>query len=121
VVRDLLLAALDLLLPPLPVRLLLTHEGRVVPLVERDRLVVHIEDVGRDVVQKSMVVRDHDHGPGKSLEELLQPSDGEDVQMVGRLVQKEDVGIAREHLGQQDTELEAAGQGGERVAMHVGG
>ena len=53
----------DLLLLALAVRRPCAHEGRVVAGVERHRLVVHVQDVGGDVVQEAVVVRDDDAGP----------------------------------------------------------
>ena len=43
------------------------------------------------------------------LQELLQPDDGLDIEVVGRLVHQENVGPAEEHAGQGDTHLPAAG------------
>jgi hypothetical protein len=60
-------------------------------------------------------------GPGELLEELLEPADREDVQVVGRLVEQQHVGRAGEHLRQQHAQLEAAGERGERLAVHLGG
>jgi len=48
-------------------------EGRVVPRVEGDSLVVDIEDVGADVVEKTVVVRDNDRTPLVGGQEFLEP------------------------------------------------
>ena len=46
----------------------------------------------------------------EALEKTLQPDDGLDVEVVGRLVEQQDVGIAEQGLGQQDPDLVAAFQ-----------
>ena len=48
--------------------------------------------------------------PGYAGQELLQPADGQDVEVVGRLVEQEHVGPAHQHLGQQHPQLEPARQ-----------
>ncbi len=112
VVGDLLLPALDLLFPSLPVLYLLLDERSVVPLVKRDGLVIHVQDTGGDVVQKAVVVGDDRHRPREIVEKLFQPADGNDVQVVGGL-EEQDVRRARQHLCKEHPELEATGKGGE--------
>ena len=119
VVRDLALALGDLLLAALPVGRLRGDEARVVAGVAGDRLVVDVEDVGGDVVEEAVVVADHDRGPAEPLQELLQPPDREDVEVVGGLVEEQGAGPAREDLGQQDPQPEAAGKCGHRVTMNT--
>ena len=50
----------------------------------------------------------HDNGALKVQQEVLQPVDGVDVQVVGGLVQQEDVGVPEQGLCQQDLHLQAA-------------
>ena len=47
----------------------------------------------------------HDDRVLKVDEELLQPGDGVQIQVVGRLVQKQDVRVAEQGLGQKDLYL----------------
>ena len=61
---------------------------------------------------------DHDGGPAEALQELLQPPDREDVEVVGGLVEEKGAGGAGEHLGQEDPQAEAAGEGGHGVAVN---
>src|SRR5690606_22111980 len=75
VMCDLLLPRLDLAAAPLPLRFLVLQELRVVAVIERDRLVVDVEDLRRDVVEEPVVVGDDDRGSGEPLEKLLEPAD----------------------------------------------
>jgi hypothetical protein len=93
-VGDDLLRPRDLGLLALPCGGLLDDEGRVVARVLRDRAVVDVEDVGGDVVEEALVVGDDERAPG-SHEELLEPADRQDVEVVGRLVEEERVGARR--------------------------
>ena len=47
----------------------------------------------------------HDHGTHKVIEEVLQPVDGAYIQMVGRLVQQNDLRMAEQCLRQQHLDL----------------
>src|SRR5262249_50754735 len=83
--RDLFLGSRDRYLGPRARRLLLDHRRGIRTGVKRDRPVVDVQRVAGDVVEKALIVRD-DHGaarvPGQ---ELFQPPDGEDVEVVRRL------------------------------------
>ena len=59
-------------------------------------------------------------GPEKSFRNNLEPSDGEDVQVVRGLVQEKDVGLAGQHLGQEHPEFEATREGGQGVVVKLG-
>ncbi len=48
---------------------------------------------------------DGDHGPGVVLEEAFQPIDRLRVEVVGRLVEEQQVGVAEEEPGQRDPAL----------------
>ena len=117
---DLLLALRDLGFLPLPFRLLGRLERGEVPRVEHHRLVVDVRDVGADVVEEAVVVRDDDREALVGLEELLEPADGEDVEVVRRLVEEERAGVGRQDLAEEDPELEAAGEGRERGTVDRG-
>ena len=99
-------------------RRLLGHERGVVAGVRGDRAVVDVEDVRRDVVEEALVVRDDDRAALVAGEELLEPADREDVEVVGRLVEEQHVRPAEEHLREEHAQLEAAGERRERLAMH---
>ena len=65
--------------------------GGVVALVGVERAAVDLADPLGNVVQKVAVVRDGEHRTLVVLEELLEPEDRLGVQVVGRLVQKQQV------------------------------
>ena len=50
--------------------------------------------MGTDLVQEVAVVRDDDHRAVAVVEHVLEPADGVDVEVVGRLVEQQDVGLA---------------------------
>ena len=62
--------------------------------------------MGADPVQEITVVADHDHGVFKIDQEVLQPCDGVQIQVVGRLVQKQIVRISEERLCQKHLHLD---------------
>ena len=66
-----------------------------------DLFEVDVHDVGGYGIQEVPVVRDDDDGVVVVGQEILQPADGVDVQVVGRLVEDEHVRIAEQGTGQQ--------------------
>ena len=73
-------------------RLLLLEPGRVVALERDAPAAVELEDPAGHVVEEVAVVRDRHHRALVVVEEALQPGDGLGVEMVGRLVQEQQVG-----------------------------
>ncbi len=67
-----------------------------------------------DVVEEALVVRNHERDAAVPGEELLEPADRENVEVVGGLVEEQRVGAADEHLRQEHAELEAARERRER-------
>ena len=67
--------------------------------------------MGADIVEKVSVVGDDDDGADKIIEEILQPVDGGNIQMVGGLVQQNDLRVAKQRLGQQHLDLLVSGEG----------
>src|SRR5438067_2482586 len=61
------------------------------------------QDVGRDAIEEPAIVAD-DHGAtGEILQRLLKRAQRVDVEVVGGLVEQEDVGAGLEHLGEMHT------------------
>ena len=69
--------------------------------------VVYVHDVRADVVEEVAVVADHEHGALVVHEEVLEPDDALEVEVVRGLVEQDDVRLAEERLGQQHLDLEA--------------
>jgi len=84
--------------------------GHVAP--EEAHLAVAFEgqDVRRDAVQEPAVVADHDDAPGKRLEAGFERAERVDVEIVGRLVEEQDVAARLEQLGQVDAVPLPAGE-----------
>ena len=59
------------------------------------------EDAGCEAVDEVAVVRDEDHGSGEASDGVEQHVLGAEVEVIGRLVQQQEVGRAHEDLGQR--------------------
>ena len=68
--------------------------------------VVYVHDVRADVVEEVAVVADHEDGTLVVHEEVLEPDDALEVEVVRGLVEQDDVRLAEERLGEQDLDLE---------------
>ena len=80
----------------------------VAAVVEDDGLVVDVGGVGADVVEEVAVVRDGDDRAVVAVEEVFEPVNGLEVEVVGGLVEEEGFGVAEEGLGEEDADLLAA-------------
>ena len=117
------LGLLLLVLPePLLIPLLLLHhvEG-VVAGVELRLAVVDLDDPLDHPIQEPAVVGDGQHRALVAIQILLQPLGGVEIQVVGGLVQQEDVGVLQNQAGQVDPGLLPAGQGGKELSPHIVG
>ena len=74
-----------------------------------DGVVVDVGDVGADRVQEMAVVRNGDQDALIFAEEPLEPADRVEVEVVGRLVEQQRVGLAEQRLREQHAQLEPAG------------
>ena len=82
----------------------------VVPDIDLDPAEIDIGHVGADLVQEMAVMGDDDDRVRKAEQEILQPGDGLEVEVVGRLVQEQHVRVAEQGLGQQHPHLVPAFQ-----------
>ena len=71
---------------------------------------VYLADPLGNVIQEVAVMGDGEYGAGVVLQEVLQPQYGLGVQVVGGLVQKQQVGSLEEQLAQRDATALAAGK-----------
>src|SRR5581483_3728062 len=83
-------------------------EGRELPAIQLD-------DPGREMPQKRAVVGDEDQRAVVAEQELLEPRDRRDIEMVGRLIEQQDVGRAHERTGQHHLPADTAGTIGEAL------
>lgn len=79
--------------------------------LELEALVV--DDVLDDVVQELAVVGDDDGSAGGGAQVVLQPGDVLDVQVVGRLIEQQDIGGLEDGTGQSQLHLPTTGEGGD--------
>ena len=97
---------------------LLGLEDRVAPGLEAGEALVEpprdaaIEPDGGlgEILQEAPVVADQHHGRARGLEHRLQALDGDHVEMVGGLVEQENVGLGRQHAGERRAPALAAGE-----------
>ena len=75
------------------------------------------EDVGGDAIQEPTVVRDNDGATGESQEGILQGAQRLDVQVVGRLVQQEQVAALLEGQGQVQAVTLTTGEDARRLLL----
>jgi hypothetical protein len=85
-----------------------------------------LEDPLGGVVEEVAVVGDRDDGAGEALQELLEPVDRLGVEVVGRLVEEQHVGLGEQHAAERDAALLAARELADdrvpgREAQRVGG
>ena len=119
------LGALGVLLPlDLQALLLGLEVRRVVALVGVGLAPVQLEDPLRHVVEEVPVVGDRQHAAGVGGEMALQPLHGLRVEVVGRLVEQQQVGLLEQQLAQRHPATLATGQGvddrvGRRAAQGV--
>lgn len=84
------------------------REGTAVT-AELEALVV--DDVLDDVVEELGVVRHHDGGARGALEVVLEPCDVLDVQVVGRLIEQENIGALEDSTAESELHLPTTGKG----------
>ena len=97
------------LLPGEPSQLLF-QPARVVALERDAAAAVELEDPLRDVVEEVAVVGDRHDRARVLLEEALEPVDRFGIEVVGRLVEQQQVGVAEEEPGECHATLLPAGQ-----------
>ena len=85
------------------------------PRVGGDATVLEGRHVIHAGIHKGTVVGDYQHGAVVGGDEAAQPLDTFEVEVVGGLVEQQDVGMAEEQLGQRDTHLPATGELGTRL------
>ena len=74
---------------------------------------IQAEDGGGDAVEQVAIVRDQDQGAGEFGEAVFEDLEGGDVEIVGGLVEQQDVGGLEHEAGDQDAGLLAAGEAGD--------
>src|ERR1700722_6911481 len=101
-----------LLLAPLLAKalLFLLARGGVVALPGDAVAAIELQNPFGDVVQKIAVVSDRDHRARVFIEEVLEPGHRFGVQVIGRLIEQQHVGLGQEQAAQRNATLLPAGQ-----------
>ena len=94
---------------------LLLEVGGVVALVGDAAAAVDLQDPAGDVVEEVAVVGDDQHRAGVVAERPLQPGDALGVQVVGRLVEQQQVRLLEQQAAQRDAAALAAREIGHRA------
>ncbi len=79
-------------------------------LVEVELLAVEMQNRADRAVQEVAVMADDEDGVGVACEEVLQPDRAFEIEIVGRLVEQQDVGPREEHRGERHAHPPAAGE-----------
>ena len=87
--------------------------GGVVALVGNAAAAVELEDPAGDVVEEVAIVGDDQHRALVGAQVLFQPGGGLGVEMVGRFVEQQQVGLGQQQLAQRDAAALAARQLGD--------
>ena len=87
-------------------------EGGETPVQRAGDAAVEPDGGARQPLQQPPVVADQHDARAHPRQFLLQPLDAGQVEVVGRLVEQQDVGRGRQHAGQRGAPRLAAGQGG---------
>ena len=90
--------------------LLLLEPGRVVAFPGKGACAVQLENPAGDVVEEVAIVRDGDDRSLVLVQEVLEPGDRLGVEMVGRLVEQQQVGRLQQQAAQRDAAPLAARQ-----------
>ena len=69
---------------------------------------IELDDAQRDAIEEAPVVRDEKHAARKREQHFLQPFDRRDIEMIGRFVEKEQVGLEHQRPRQRDALLQAS-------------
>ena len=82
----------------------------VVPRVRKAPAIGQLDDPGGDYIQKVAVMGDKDDGARELAEKVFQPENGFGVQMVGGLVQQQQIRLGRQSAAEGHSPLFAAGE-----------
>ena len=116
--RDFFVLLLLRLPQPLEHRVALLDVLAVVADVVRQLAQVQVGDARDDRVEEVAIVRDEDDGVRIRAEILLEPVARFEIEVIGRLVEQQQVRTAEQQLGERDAHLPAAGKRFGRSRRH---
>src|SRR5690606_12385721 len=80
---------------------------------------LEVKDRIDHIVEEVAFVTDHDQRSGVGLEEGFQPQRCLEIEVVGRLVQQQNVGCGEQQGCKRDAHLPAAGKAVQRLCLHL--
>lgn len=99
----------------------LADELLQVALVGLELETLVVDDVLADAVEEARVMRDDDGSARRVLQVLLEPLDVLHIQVVGRLVEQQDIGVLEDSTAQGELHLPTTRKGGDSTVHHVVG
>ncbi len=93
------------------------HVIVVVAGVDTQLAVIQVSHVSADLIQEVTIVTDDDHRALVAVEHIFQPTNRVDIQVVGRLVQQQNIGVGEQGLCQQHTQFPARSNFAHRQLM----
>ena len=85
-------------------------ELRVVARVGVDGAILDVQHPVDDGIEKFTIMRNHQQGAGEGGEPILQPDDGVEVQVIGGLIQQQQIGARTQCARHCQTHAPAAGK-----------
>ena len=92
-------------------------EAGVIALPQRQFRAVEMQDVVADGIEQVAVMADDEDRGGIGLEVFDQPERAFEIEIIGRLVEQQQVGGRKEHGGERHTHPPAAGKFGQRALL----
>jgi hypothetical protein len=94
-------------------------EGVVAARVHGQPVLIEMDDALGHAVQQIAVVADQEQGLGIAPQIVLEPEARLQIEMVGRLVQQQEIGLGEQHRGERHPHAPAAGKAGERLLLRL--
>src|SRR4051794_16153045 len=83
---------------------------RVVPVVRNEAAAKEFDDAGGNAIEKVAVVRHDEAGARIRAQEILQPLDRLGIEVIGGLIENEEIGLRDERAAESHAALFAAAQ-----------
>src|SRR5688572_23365652 len=99
----------------------LGHVLAVVAGVTVENAIFELQDRTGNGVEEVAVVRDDEDGAPRPLDEVLQPLYGAQIEVVGRLIEEDEIRLLHQQAGQGDAALLAARERAHRTLPVLGG
>src|SRR6185312_5449874 len=95
------------------------REVLIAAAIERQPLLAEMKDVIDDLVEELPVVADEQQRVAIAAQEIGEPQRGFEIEVIGRLVEQQQLGLGEKHAGKRDTHTPAAGEIRQRLILLV--